>query len=99
MFNSLQESLLAKPILQHRAQVAESSRAEHAKHPYSAVFPKTSLRAGFAAPGEVRPAGQLTKGALTRTSWLPKSRSRLGNKGLSKPSAYTVQNLRLLPAQ
>jgi len=89
------ESLLARPILQHRAQVAESSRAEHAKAPYSAAFPKTSLRAGSAAPGEVRAAGQLAKGALTRTGWLPRSRLRSASKGPSKPSAYTVQNLRL----
>jgi len=89
------ESLLARPILQHRAQVAESSRAENAKAPYSAAFPKTYQRAGTAAPGEVRPVGQLAKGALTRTGWVPKSRLRSAKKGPSRPSAYTVQNLRL----
>ncbi|KAG8219877.1 hypothetical protein J3R82DRAFT_856 [Butyriboletus roseoflavus] len=89
------ESLLARPILQHKAQLAERSRAENAKAPYSATFPKTSLHAGSAAPGEVRPAGQLAKGALTRTSWLPRSRLRSANKGPPKPSAYTVHNLRL----
>lgn len=94
-FNIFQESLLARPILQHRAQVAESSRAENAKAPYSAAFPKTFLRAGSAPPGEVRVAGQLAKGALTRTGWLPRSRLRSANKGPSQPSAYTVQNLRL----
>ncbi|KAH0838368.1 mitochondrial ribosomal protein L17 [Lanmaoa asiatica] len=94
-FNVLQESLLARPILQHRAQVAESSRAENAKAPYRATFPKTSLHAGSAAPGEVRPAGQLAKGTLTRMGWLPGSRLRSARKGPSQPSAYTVQNLRL----
>ncbi|KAG9314433.1 ribosomal protein L17 [Chiua virens] len=93
--NLLQEMLLARPLLQHRAQVAESSRAENAKAPYSAAFPKTSLHAGSAAPGEIRSAGQLAKGALTRTGWLPRSRSRSVNKGPPQPSPYTVQNLRL----
>jgi len=89
------ESLLAKPILQHRAHVAESSRAQNAKAPYSAAFPKTSVHAGSAVPGEVRPAGQLAKGALTRTGWVPRSRLRAVNRGPSQPSAYTARNLRL----
>jgi len=89
------ESLLARPILQHRVQMAENSRAGHAKAPYSAAFPKTSLHAGSAAPGDVRPAGQLAKGALTRVGWLPRSRLRAANKGSCQPSAYTIQNLQL----
>ncbi|KAF8140181.1 mitochondrial ribosomal protein L17 [Boletus edulis] len=88
------ESLLARPILQQRTQVAENSRAENAKAPYGVAFPKTSLHAGFAVPGEVRPAGQLAKGALTRTGWTPRSRLRSANKGPPRPSAYTAQTLR-----
>ncbi|KAG6381248.1 hypothetical protein JVT61DRAFT_5652 [Boletus reticuloceps] len=88
------ESLLARPILQQRTQVAENSRAENAKAPYGVAFPKTSLHAGFAVPGEVRPAGQLAKGALTRTGWTPRSRLGSANKGPPRPSAYTAQTLR-----
>ncbi|KAF8843996.1 ribosomal protein L17 [Paxillus ammoniavirescens] len=89
------ESLLAKPVQQSRAQMAENSRAESAKPSYAAKFPKASSRAGAAVPGEVRPAVQLAQGALLRTRWSPKSRLGSANRASPLPFRYSVQNLQL----
>ncbi|KIK93645.1 hypothetical protein PAXRUDRAFT_828746 [Paxillus rubicundulus Ve08.2h10] len=89
------ESLLAKPIQQSRAQMAENSRAKSANTSYAAEFPKASSRAGTAVPGEVRSAVQLAQGALVRTRWSPKSRSGSANRAPPLPLRYSVQNLQL----
>ncbi|KAF9240855.1 ribosomal protein L17 [Melanogaster broomeanus] len=78
------ELLLAKPVQQGRAQMAENARAKSAQSSYSAKFPKTSPRAGAAVPGEVRPAVQLATGRL-----------RSAKRAPPKPSPYNAENLQL----
>ncbi|KAH7883669.1 ribosomal protein L17 [Phlebopus sp. FC_14] len=85
-------TLLAKPLLQTRQQLAHNSQVEARRENKEWTgrvekFPKTSPRAGAAAVGETMPAMVLAQGALGRTRW-----SRYRNH-LPRPSLYNAQSL------
>ncbi|KAI6005295.1 ribosomal protein L17 [Pisolithus orientalis] len=85
------ETLLAIPLQQKKMQIAADASAA-AKYKaqtsnYVEKFPKTTIRAGAAVPGDVRSAMRLAKGAIARPRRPPRSIS------LPSPARYDSQTL------